>query len=398
MEKNSSRIQFWVLNIASFSAQLAITMVNLALVYFLRYSVNASATVVGLAASTYTATYLIGCLFLSKLYQRRKPRHMIMMSVLGMSIFVSILFFTTNIILIFIALLLYGLAMSALWPQVESWITRGKSGKELTRATGAFNIAWSSASGVSPYIATLLIAFSPRIGMLGGIVLWVGVYLLILISSSLVPGIRSVKSETENVEEHKSQKDESTPLRFLSWITIFLFYCVLSLILNIFPLYAGEVLNFSESSSGFLLLVRGMATCIGFFYFGRVTWWQFKSWLIFLSQAVFAIVCFIFAFQTSFISFLIFFLFFGFILSLAYDFSIIHSVAGAINHSKRLVIHEVVLTCGTIIGASCGGYIYETFGFSNALIAIGITTLIFLFFEMVVWYTKKRQEIDPALY
>ena len=59
MKEREEKAQFWALNAASLLGQLTISMVNLALVYYLRYTLEASAAVVGAAASTYTSVDLI---------------------------------------------------------------------------------------------------------------------------------------------------------------------------------------------------------------------------------------------------------------------------------------------------------------------------------------------------
>jgi len=69
-------IQFWVLNVASFVAQLTIAMVNLAMVYHLRGFFHLTADKIGIAASISTGSYLLFCILLSSYtvhFQAQEP-------------------------------------------------------------------------------------------------------------------------------------------------------------------------------------------------------------------------------------------------------------------------------------------------------------------------------------
>ena len=100
MDARSKKLQYWSLNIASFLGQCAISMVNLALVYYLRYTLNAPARMIAFAASIYTSVYLIACLSLSKVYQHFAPRKMVALSMVMMAIPVVLITKTQSIGLI----------------------------------------------------------------------------------------------------------------------------------------------------------------------------------------------------------------------------------------------------------------------------------------------------------
>ncbi len=394
MNNKSKRLQFWALNIASFFGQMGISMANLAIVYYIRYTIGADASIVGLAASTYTSCYLIFCIALSRFYQRFKPRYMVESSVLLMGLSLLGITLTHSLPLIFILLIGYGFAMSMLWPQVEAWITRDMEGAELHNDTSAFNFSWSFGTGVSPYVASLLITIKPSFGFYGAAFFFVLIYLIIFTISFISSDIRYLCCERDHIKGKKEEKlkDNSTPLRYYSWIAVFLVYSALSVVLNIFPMYAKEVLQIGDDKSGLLLLIRGLSTCFAFVYFGAVSWWQFKAWLIFLMEALFAVVAIVFAKSASFASISIFFILFGVIFSLCYSFSIFHSASGAIDRGKRMMIHEVILTVGQVIGASIGGTIYQFLGFSNVLYALGGLSLVLLPVQIGVYSLHKRKK------
>lgn len=382
-KKTTDDIQFWVLNIASFVAQLTIAMVNLALVYHLRRSFGLGADRIGIAASISTATYLVFCLAGSTYTVHFKPRHLVQASLVGMAASVAIFATTDHLGIAYAALALYGASMSLLWPQIEGWFSRGKEGKQLSRTANAFNFSWSFGAGISSYLAGLLVERSTTLPFYVGLFLFAFVFLLIYLSSMLVPGIRAVQSEHQENKEN-GKVDESTPLRFYAWIGIIILYTGMSIIITIFPLYAQDKLAISESQTGLLLLVRGVVTCISFLLLGKFHFWHFKLRYIFLSQALFGFSCLFAINFTTPLPYTLFFFMFGILLALSYDQSMFHGASGSVNRSFRMIIHEVLLTIGAILGAVGGGYIYERFSYGAVLNIVGVATLVTVASEMAI--------------
>ncbi|MCR5732575.1 MAG: MFS transporter [Sphaerochaetaceae bacterium] len=394
MDMKEKRVQFWGLNTASFLAQLGFSTVNLALVYYLRYCLNASATLIGLAAGTYTVTYLLGCIFFSPVVRRFRPRHTIEAAMIGISVCFLLIVNTNSIPLIFLLLGIYGFLLCFQWPQMETWISRDTEGKELSFKLSSFNFSWCFGISISALSGSYLVTIDPRYGFYFSILVLLAVYLIIFFISALFPAIRSVDAESKHVKKLVEESvDRSTPLRYDSWCAIFLVYTALSVILNIFPLYAKEGMMIKESVSGSLLLFRGLATCFSFIFFGATTFWTFKAWLIYLCEAIFVLLCIVFAFSSSVIGIGIFFVLFGILFSICYNFSIFHSAVGAINKGKRMVIHECMISIGQIIGSSVGGSIYQNMGWSRVLLTLGGIGVLFLSIQLFFYFLgKKRKE------
>ena len=382
-QEKTDTIQFWVLNTSSFIAQLTIAMVNLALVYHLRSKFFLGADQIGIAASISTSTYLVFCLVGSKYTVHFRPRHLVQLSVAGMAFSVGLFVRTDSLMIAYIALGLYGTFMSLLWPQIEAWFSRGKEGAKLNRAANAFNFSWSIGVGVSSYIAGLLVEVSTALPFYVALGLFGLVFLLIFVSSALVPGIRAIASEHHD-NKVNNRIDASTPLRFYAWAGIIALYSGMSVILTIFPLYAQDVLVISESRTGLLLLFRGISTCISFLLLGKFEFWHFKKRYIFGVQLLFALsVLMAMSFTTS-LPYALFFILFGILFAFAYDQSMFHGASGSVNRSLRMIIHEVLLTVGTILGAVLGGAFYERISFSFVLLIIGLATLCLLIVELCI--------------
>ena len=391
---DTKKIQFYSLNAIAMLAQMGIAIINLALVYYLRYDASFSATLVGLAASTYTFSYLLFCIVCASFYQRFKPRYCVLTSVLTMAFSAFVVVNSLSKVVIFIFLFIYGLGMSMLWPQLESWITRNAEKDELNKNTAAFNFSWSFGTGISPFITTLLVQSSTTLAFSTAIAIFI-VVAIILIVLRYNKEIKELGAEKDHISTmvDKNLKDNSTILRYYSWIALFLVYTFLSVVLNIFPLYANEVLKISTNASGLLLFLRGMITCFAFIALGKNHWWTFSPRLIFLVQFIYILIILFSANTTNIVLIAISFILFGIIFSFAYSFSIFHSASGALNRGLRMTIHEVILTFGTIIGASLGGYIYDKLSYNMIFYYFAISAGIILLVELIIFKTKQHSKL-----
>lgn len=379
-----------VLNLVSFFTQLGIALINLALVYHLRMVFGMSADQIGIAASIYTVTYLFSCIGGEAWARKLSPRHCIEVSLTGMALSIILLVLSPSLVVVYAALALYGCFMSLMWPQVEGWISRGKEGPQLNKAMSAFNFSWSFGAGLAPYIGGVLVEISTVTALSFGSVFLLLVMFFLVLSSRFIPTIKAVPSEKHSVED-AGGSDASTPLRYLCWIGVVLVYTGLSVVQTIFPLYAQDVLKISESTTGVLLLARGVTTCFVFFLLGRTTWWHFRKGIILGVQAAFAVLCLLAVRFTALWMYVPFFIAFGIVFAAAYNMSIFHGASGSINRARRMMIHEVLLTVGTIIGATSGGFVYEHLGFGTVMYVLAMTGIITVAVETVtVAVLRKR--------
>lgn len=360
---------------ASFWAQFAISMVNLALVYHMRLAFGLSAQMVGLSAAIYTTTYFACCLLLGPLAARLKPRHSVELSMVGMSLATFIVMTTETVLVAYLALVLYGITMSFLWPQIEGWLARGKEGNALNRATSSFNVSWSLGAALSPFLTGILLEHATSTPLFAGIILFLLVFSIVQLATMLVPGIRAVVSEKQNLHQTE-MKDASTPLRFLSWAGVLTVYASLAVTLTIFPMHAMDNLPFSESTVGFLLFVRGISTVGMFVVMGKTSGWHFNRSVVLATQVLVAIVCLVGTRMEALGGHILFFLLFGVLFSMSYSFSIFHGASGSVNRSHRMLLHEVLLTIGTVVGSVVGGTIYQYLDFATVLYACAALVMI----------------------
>ena len=369
------------LALSSFLSQGSIVIFNFTLVYYLR-ECGIDSVGIGIASSIYPTLYFLGCIFMPKVLPCMNGKMRILMADIGMALTGVILTFLRNEALIMIDLVFYGLFQSLLWTNMETWITGGKEGGELTSRLTLFNFSWSFSVGLATSFSGFVSEYSTRLSI------WSGC-LFFLISALLVAS--SGKSyDSKEKKENVIEVDYSSPLRFPSWIGVLLVYTGYSLVLTVFPQYALDNLEYSESITGNILLFRGISVTVAFLVMQKVRAWQKGVGPIILSQVVFALLTFLLLAFKSIPAYALLFALYGAVFALSYNLSIFHGAEGAKERHKRMVIHEVLLTIGTIVGSLVGGFVYQYFSFKTLVLTITVISLFTVVFESLVLVIKRK--------
>ena len=369
------------LALSTFLSQGSIVIFNFTLVYYLR-ECGIDSVGIGLASSIYPTLYFLGCIFMPKLLPSLKGKARILAANIGMAFTGLVLTFIKNEALIMTDLVFYGLFQSLLWTNMETWITGGKEGDELTSRLTLFNFSWSFSVGLATSFSGFVSEYSTRLSIWSGCVFFLISALLVALSG------RSYDSKKE--KEEIVSEDHSSPLRFPSWAGVLLVYTGYSLVLTVFPQYAMDTLGYSESVTGNILLFRGISVTIAFLIMQKARVWQKGVGPILGSQAFFAILTFLMLFLRSIAAFAILFALYGFVFALSYDLSIFHGAEGAKDRHKRMVIHEVLLTLGTIIGSLVGGFVYQYFSFKTLVLTISIHSMVIVVIEALALSIKRK--------
>ena len=369
------------LALSTFLSQGSIVIFNFTLVYYLR-ECGIDSVGIGLASSIYPTLYFLGCIFMPKLLPSLKGKARILAANIGMALTGLVLTFIKNEALIMTDLVFYGLFQSLLWTNMETWITGGKEGDELTSRLTLFNFSWSFSVGLATSFSGFVSEYSTRLSIWSGCVFFLISALLVALSG------RSYDSKKE--KDEIVSKDHSSPLRFPSWAGVLLVYTGYSLVLTVFPQYAMDTLGYSESVTGNILLFRGISVTIAFLIMQKARVWQKGVGPILGSQAFFAILTFLMLFLRSIAAFAILFALYGFVFALSYDLSIFHGAEGAKDRHKRMVIHEVLLTLGTIIGSLVGGFVYQYFSFKTLVLTISILSVVIVVIEALALSIKRE--------
>lgn len=372
---NSNKAQVILLGVTSFLIEICFIMINLALVYYLRATYSLSASAIGLALSYNQISYCFFAIVLANKITAYKPRNVIIIGLSGIAICILAMILIPFYSVVLISIIFYGAFLSLVWPSIESWLARGKEEAFLNKSMGIFNLSWSSGSAISAILCGILIEIKLELPFYFAVVILFFVIVSLFIVTTLVPSLRSSEAENDYIKRNEL-KDNSTFLRYYSWIGIFVGYIVLGAINNIFPIYAKEVLNYSESTIGVLLSIRGIVSCFMFYFLTKTSFWHFKRYIIIGVQILIGLIVFASKSFTSIMSLSIFFVSFGLLFPFVYVMSIFHGASGAVNRTKRMVIHEVLLSLGLVVGSVLGGILYDYYSYSQ---------MMQIFFELITF-------------
>ena len=373
----------------SFIGQASISMLNLALVFFVRYTLQASPSLVGIFASTASVTYCISLLGLKRFRSQIKPLHAVIGSTTVLAVIPVIIVLTRQLPLAFMLYGLYGVGMSVFWPPVMGWLSRGREQHDLGRRMGQFNVSWSIGMILGPYAAGLLSELAPRFALLSAAGLALVITLLTAYSALVLPDIRKVPSRS-TLNAQGPQTDESTPLRYLCWIGLFTGYFIFGITMNIFPMFAQERLGFPEGTIGFMLLIRGSATTASFFLLGRSAWWHHRSSAMIGVQTAALLVCLFGSLLQGRLDTVLFMVLFGICFAHIYSFAIFHGVSGSIDREHRMALHEAVLTAGVFGGSSLGGMLFDLLTFRYTMLLAAAVAAVGLLGQLVVRRAVSR--------
>lgn len=336
------------------------------MLFLVKESYGASPAAVGAFTAIWSIAYFAGCILLrpvSRLLSARASMAAMLLSSAGLF---GLHLLLPSLASAFLAYGAYGFLTALFWPRLMGWLSSGLEGAALSRAVGAFNLAWSGGSVIAPGIAGYLAEGGLRLPVYAAIVIFAGAALFALGAHRDLPAPVS----TPDTAGHGAARDLSTALRWPAWVGIVLLYALVAVFFNIFPLFARDELGLQESRIGLILLVRALASALGFWLFGSYGFWHWKRrWIIIAVGAAIALdLGFILLRDPLGITLALGLA--GLALSLAYSASIFYGASGSLDRDRRMTIHEALLTAGQIVGSVAGGLIYQTWSWSGIFVAL----------------------------
>jgi predicted MFS family arabinose efflux permease len=362
----------------SFLNSTAGTIVGLGFVYYLRDGYGATASTIGLSAALYSSLYFVGCFALRPLTTRLLPRYSLILSSLLAGSGLLVIVAVSSLPLMVAIYGMVGFTVALFWPPVMGWLAAGYEGQGLNRVIARFNLAWSAGGVIGPFVAGLLTEVDLRLPLFVGAALILVNAAIIGLASILVGTIRDDRY-LERPAGSPAGPDASTPLRFPAWVAVVAAYVALGTILIVFPLYGREVLGLPESRVGAILLLRGLAASLTFILVGSSERWHFRRAAIPVPQALLAVTLVLMVFARTSIAFTLLIGLMGAAVAGAYTMSVFHGAAGSTDRTRRMAIHEALLTVGSVAGSAIGGALYQHRGSDAALLfclAVVLTSLV----------------------
>jgi len=395
-EKRLESVQFCLIVALVFFQQIATGMCSLTFIYHLRRVFALSAGLIGLAAGTASLVYVFACIFLSRFYKRFKLSNQVVFGSFGLALVIFFISMSDSLLLTWILIAIFGLFHSILWPSFDIWIARGKEGIQLSKALGIFNVSGGIGASLAPFLCTLLVERNTHLSfyVAACIVLFNGI--LVVCLSLVIPSIGAIASEKNYIQMHQ-KVDHSTPLRYLAWIGVFMTFLVSFSLQTTFPLFTKEVLHWSESTTGLILLLMGISSCLTFMYLGKRTFWHFKLQFIVCIQLALILLLVSFRLVQNVFLFMIFFIGIGFFAASASLSSVFHGASGAQERSRRMNIHEVSLNLGIVLGGGLGGGLYQRVGFHQMLLWIALLLFFVLLGEVGIYLFKRKASCNRTV-
>ncbi len=384
----------YLLLYASFLANIGIGILNFSLVFYMKDVFAATPGQIGWLSSLWAFSYFIGCFILRKLSDRLGSKYALISASAGMAFFAFLIFKSPSMLWIFISYSLFGFTTALFWPTLEGWLSEGYEGASLNKRVGRFNLSWSFALVLSPYIAGILVEKNLELPLLTAIVIYIILASSFWFFSTFF--LKTGKMVHIKKMDSVSRIDRSTPLRFISWLGNFSTYFVNGIVLFVFPLYARDVLGISESGIGLLLLLRALWSTLVFIMMSKTVWWHFSWKQMIVIQLLLVIFCVFIPVVLSWKMMAVMLSFFGVLFAFHYSNSLFHGVSGSLNREGRMAVHEAVLTAGVISGALSGGEIYQRrdiryvfFSAAAVLFLIFLTQLLILRLQRRKIYNEK---------
>lgn len=351
-----------------------IGLTALGMLFYVRDVFGAPPAVVSIFGSVWTAVYSIACIVGRPLSVRLLPRYSLMIATGGMASALVMIPLLNSLTAAFIFYGLYGASISFFWPPLMGWASAGLEQADLSRTISRFNLSWSTGAIIGPFLGGALFELSPRAPAMTGIGLFASTFVMIAAASIVLPRVRSdVHRESPGRRRGEPRRvDESSPLRFPAWVTLFSTYFTFGVIVNVAPLYLRETLGLSESLTGLVLLFRAIASTTLFIVLGRSSFWHHKkSWLA-SAHVLVILAALVLGTASSAVLYATIVGGFGVILAISYNNSVFHGASGTIHRAARMAVHESTLTGGVVAGSITGGILYQTYSIVHAFLACAV--------------------------
>ena len=383
-----TRVPLPLLFVSSFTANFGIGLLGFGLLFYLADNFGAGPAQIGGINGAWAFAYLAGCIATRNVTGSIRPWLILPFSTLSMGLSALVILFSANQAFITAAYVFFGFSTSLFWPPLMGWLSSGLEGKALGGALSIFNLSWASGAALAPYAGGLLLTLGGRAPLLAVTILCV--LLVLLFSLNLVKNgkhraqFRAASIEMPKDAEETAPETRGNVLRYAGWVGIFSAYTFTGALLFIFPLYARDQLSMSEPTIGFLLLVKSIATLLGFQYLKTSSWWHYNKRQMLAGQLLLILSGLLFIAVSSPIASAFAMAFSGLLFSLLYTNSIFHGVAGSRNREQRMAVHESVLTAGLILGSVGGGYLYQTYSMDIAFLFCALIAAIGFFCQLMI--------------
>jgi len=344
---------------AAFLAGLGLGTLILGMVFYLRVVYRATGGQLGAFFGLWSFAYILGCLLLRPLTDSIRPRYLLAASTFCMFLCTLALHYCGSFVLAYVFYSFVAVSAGLFWPPLMGWLSSDLEGADLSKAMSRFNLSWSMGAIISPFLAGWLAELDVALPLQVAAAIFLLTSFLVAGAALALPRVRNDRHSAVREQGSGPDADESTRLRYSTWVGVFTAFVALGSVIYIFPVSAREELNIREGVIGMLFSSRAFCTTLAFAVMGRTVFWHHKSSQILLGQLwiVGLLVAMVYVRQPLTIGPVLACLGLG--VGLSYFNSMFHSIAGSSNRVARSAVHESLLSAGLLCGAVLGGVLYQ---------------------------------------
>ncbi len=398
----STIFAIWPLYGAAFCMALALNALWTAMPFVIR-NIGGTESHVGYAWAANMLSYMFCLIVTGFALGRHNPKNttrlsvtIVFTSILTLSIIICAIILKNlngNLFLIWAAIAacaVAGAAMALYWPFLMSWVSEDIEGHALNRRLGTYNGSWSGATIIGPLIGGFLVDVGTPVPIVFVIVSIVICFICLNIAndgSHITSLFGDEQTRTINGDLNNAAM---VRFRWIARIGLFGSWACLGVTRSQFALLFTDM-GYSETWFGILIMVFGICNFSIMTAAGRCAFWHFKSSLLLAAQVAIAASLVLVIYGGTLPVFILAFIVMGCGFGFIYCSHLYYGASGMKKRSTQMVIHEVTLSLGIVVGSGTGGFIARNFGtyypywFNFALLSAG-------FIAQIILMPQKNQE------
>lgn len=352
----------------------------------------------GLCFGIGTVGYLVSCLTIGRHLDRFNPKRALQFSssaicmvvlTIGLVVWLSVRgSLPMNPVLAVILMNIFLSVLLALfWPPMMGWLSIDHEGPALSRRLGIFNLSWSLALSVSPFLGGFIIQIHPNLAVLLAACLMAVTFLSVSIAPKPAPQTENTPTRTAADSgtatslnpDHVLFRRMARPALVTSCITI-------ALLRTQFAIFFTEELGFSEVQFGMLTTLLCFSTFSGFYVAGKTHRWHHRMAPFLLAQVITGLAMLLIFLCPSLWALCVAVILAGIGQSFIYASHQYYAVSGQQQRSGAMAVHEILISVGYVVGSVVGGYLAEglnratPYAFGAAAVVAGVVLQIILLY------------------
>ena len=234
----------------------------------------------GLCVGLHLAAYTAGCILTAPITHLFNNKRLVQFAIAGMTTMIAavltlIALHTAGlwqfkpVFCITVLMTFAGLFMALFWPCLMGWLSTDREGPRLSRRLGRFNVSWSLASIIGPFLAASLLNISPVWPFATATILLI----IAFIAITLAPKPPS-HAHTQAARKTPAPLDPRLPcFRWMARIALFTGCLAVGTIRPHLPLLLNIDLHFPEAICGLVLAIMSFAGFSMYLATGRYPAW-----------------------------------------------------------------------------------------------------------------------------